>query len=100
MEAHLKARVEKAGGRCIKLNPAGYVGIPDRLVVHPDWFGFVEVKRPKGGRYSALQDWWASWLEGAGIPYARVKSIGEVDDFVEDRIARRPDMGDREHRDR
>ena len=67
VENHLRDVVAANGGRCIKLAPLGYVGIPDRLVILP--FGkmfFVELKRPKGGVLSRKQIAWHNWLHEAG----------------------------------
>ena len=51
VETYLRSRVTNKNGLCIKISPAGCVGIPDRLVVLPGgWICFVEVKKPKGGR--------------------------------------------------
>jgi hypothetical protein len=65
VEAYLVAEVAKRGGLCIKLNPKGYKGIPDRLVVLPGgWLMFAELKRPKGGVTAELQYWWLKKLWG------------------------------------
>lgn len=59
VEDYLVAEVTKRGGFCIKLNPKGYKGIPDRLVILPGGVPiFVELKRPKGGVTAQLQYWW------------------------------------------
>jgi hypothetical protein len=59
IEAYLRRRVKAAGGLCIKLNPAGYVGIPDQLVLLPGGVAvFVECKKPKNAKVARLQDWW------------------------------------------
>jgi len=39
-------------------------GVPDLLV--PRWFLWIEMKRQKGGRLSADQKDWISYLEGIG----------------------------------
>ena len=63
VEAYLCERVKELGGLCIKLNPAWYVGIPDRMVLLPGGrIGFAELKRPKGGRLSVKQKAWQHML--------------------------------------
>lgn len=58
--------VKARGGVCIKLNPAWYKGIPDRLVILPQRIAFVELKRPKGGRLEFVQKWWKKRLTSLG----------------------------------
>ena len=84
VEAHLRARIEAAGGICIKLSPAGLVGIPDRLVVLPSgWICFAEVKKPKGGRVGRLQHWWRARLIGLGVRHRFVLTREDVDEMME-----------------
>lgn len=58
VENYLVERVKALGGVAIKLNPTGYKGLQDRLVVLPGRIIFCELKRPKGGRIAALQHYW------------------------------------------
>lgn len=39
-------------------------GVPDLLI--PEWFLWIEMKRQKGGRVSAEQKDWISYLQGCG----------------------------------
>lgn len=85
IETYLRSRVTDAGGLCIKLNPAGYVGIPDRLVVLPGgWICFVEVKKPKGGRIGKTQYWWRERLIELGVRHRFVLTRDDVDGMMED----------------
>lgn len=85
VETYLRSRVADAGGLCIKLNPASYVGIPDRLVVLPDgWIAFVEVKKPKGGRIGKVQFWWQDRLIGLGVRHRFTLTREDVDGMMED----------------
>lgn len=85
IEDHLKSVVEKSGGLCIKLNPTGVRGIPDRLVVLPGaWIVFVEIKRPKGGVIGRLQYWWAKRLGDLGCQHRFVKTRDDVVALMED----------------
>ncbi len=83
VEKYLCQRIEALGGYCIKLHPLSIVGIPDRLVLLPGGFvAFVELKRPRGGRYSAKQNLWEKRLKGLGMRVARLKNKGEIDEFL------------------
>ena len=74
IESKLVDLVKKHGGRCEKLVNVGFAGFPDRTVLLPGGkIMFVETKRPKGGRYSALQNKWRDWLRSLGFQYYRIK---------------------------
>ena len=79
VEAYLSRRVTAAGGVCLKLNPAWYKGIPDRLIVVHRTVVFVELKRPSGGVIGKMQDWWRTLLQGHGARHHDVLSTDEVD---------------------
>ena len=79
IEKKLVDLVKKYGGRCEKLVNVGFAGFPDRSVLLPGGLIiFVETKRPKGGRYSALQDKWRDWLIALGFPYYRIKDVEQL----------------------
>ena len=68
VEQKLRQRVESYGGKCLKWVCPGWSGVPDRIVLLPGArVIFVETKRPKGGRLSALQLKWREWLTGLGF---------------------------------
>lgn len=68
IERKLRQGVEKQGGRCLKWVCPGWSGVPDRIVLLPGArICFVETKRPKGGRLSALQIKWRQWLTQLGF---------------------------------
>ncbi len=82
IESKLRKMVVKHGGFCLKWVCPGWSGVPDRIVLLPGArIIFVETKRPKGGKYNALQDKWAEWLKGLGFEYWRVKNEIELDSF-------------------
>lgn len=57
VEDHLCTCVKLLRGLCLKLPALLYPGIPDRLVLLPEGrMYFVELKRPKGGRFEPLQE--------------------------------------------
>ena len=56
VEGHLRRRVEKAGGLCVKFLPDFARGFPDRIVLLPGGvLVWVETKRPQGGVLSPVQ---------------------------------------------
>ena len=56
VESHLVRVVRAVGGRCEKFSPDHRAGWPDRIVMLPGGvLVWVELKRPRGGRLSALQ---------------------------------------------
>lgn len=56
VEARLRRRAEEAGGLCVKFLPDLRPGMPDRIVLLPGGaLVWVELKRPRDGRLSALQ---------------------------------------------
>lgn len=56
IEKKLRDTVRKHGGQCLKWNCPGTAGVPDRIVLMPGGrIYFIETKRPKGGKLSALQ---------------------------------------------
>lgn len=82
IEKKLVALVKKHGGRCEKLVNVGFSGFPDRTLLFPGGkVIFVETKRPKGGRYSALQDKWRDWLHALGFSYYRIKDVEQLATF-------------------
>lgn len=63
IEKKLRQKVEALGGFCLKWDCPGWSGVPDRIVLLPGArLHFVELKRPKGGRLSKLQEKWHEWL--------------------------------------
>ena len=82
IEKKLRKMVKKYGGRCEKWVCPGCSGVPDRILLLPGGkVMFVETKRPKGGRYSALQDKWRDWLLALGCHYYRIKDEEQLATF-------------------
>ena len=85
VEKLLRSLVDKAGGLCIKLNPLGYVGIPDRIVLLPGGvLIFVECKKPKGGKIAPMQAWWRDKLIGLGFRHEYVFTKDEARKLIEE----------------
>lgn len=56
LEAWFVSECKRRDVLCYKLISPGTRGFPDRVVIANGHCAFIELKRPKGGRYSALQD--------------------------------------------
>ncbi len=79
VEEKLRKMVESHGGKCLKWVCPGWRGVPDRIVIMPSGrIYFVELKRPKDGQYSRMQDWWRDQLIVMGCRYYRIQDWGDV----------------------
>lgn len=79
IERALVGMVKRHGGLCLKWVCPGWSGVPDRVVLLPGGrVLFVEVKRPKGGRLSELQKWWAKKLIDLGFDYWQIWDCEEL----------------------
>ena len=82
IEQKLRKMVERYGGHCLKWVCPGWSGVPDRIVLLPGGrVVFVETKRPKGGKLSELQKWWANRLIDLGFSYETVWNDGDLELF-------------------
>lgn len=84
IEDYLRDQVQRAGGYCIKLPAELYVGIPDRLVILPNYAIFIELKRPEGGRLAKTQSWWRDKLREMGHYAEVLRSKEEIDQLLRD----------------
>lgn len=82
IERRLVQTVKQMGGLCLKWVCPGWAGVPDRIILLPGArVVFVETKRPKGGRTSELQRWWAKELRALGFKYEKVKNVDDLANF-------------------
>lgn len=87
VEAYLYACVKLLRGLCIKLNPFGKRGIPDRLVLIPGGIVlFVELKRPVGGVFEPLQERWHMKLRRMGFTVAVCYTKEQVDNLLKEYV--------------
>jgi hypothetical protein len=83
VEDHLRDTVKAVGGIAIKLNPLGYVGIPDRLVIGPGrLLAFIELKRPRGGRLSKKQARWHDRLREWGFEVETLNTKEAINEWI------------------
>lgn len=84
IEKKLKTLVERHDGLCLKWVCPGWAGVPDRIVLLPGGrVVFVELKRPKGGQFSRLQDWWKHQLIDMGFGHRIIWNQDDLDEFEE-----------------
>jgi len=89
VENHLRKGVKVLRGLCIKLNPFGVRGIPDRLLLIPGGIVlFVELKRPVGGKFEPLQERWHLKLCRMGFTVVVCYTKAQVDELLEEYYAR------------
>ncbi len=82
IEKALGRMIGRHGGLCLKWVCPGWAGVPDRIVLLPGGrVMFIELKRPKGGKVSGLQGWWADKLRALGFVHLIVKSHEDVKDL-------------------
>lgn len=79
IEAKLTGMVTKYGGHCLKWVCPGWTGVPDRIILLPGGrIRFAELKRPKGGRFSPMQQWWERRLTALGFIYWRIRNEDDL----------------------
>lgn len=84
VEGHLRRRVEKAGGLCVKFLPDFARGFPDRIVLLPRGvLVWVETKRPKGGVLSPVQKVQHVLLRRLGQRVEVVWTKDQADDLID-----------------
>lgn len=85
VETRLREEIKKMGGAAYKLSAAVDTGMPDRLVCLPGGrVIFVETKRPKGGRLSAMQKYRHRQLRAMGFDVRVINTTAAVTEFVEE----------------
>jgi len=93
IEKKLVEIVKKHGGLCLKWVCPGWAGVPDRILIFPGGrVIFAELKRPKGSKVEALQNWWRKRLSGLGFIVWHIydeTQLGTVDLLLADEIARK-----------
>ena len=84
VEGHLRRRVEKAGGICVKFLPDFARGFPDRIVLLPGGvLVWVETKRPQGGVLSPVQKVQHVLLRRLGQRVEVVWTKDQADDLID-----------------
>ena len=80
IERKLRKMVESHEGLCLKWVCPGWSGVPDRIVLLPGGIVmFVELKRPKGGTLSKMQEWWAGKLRKLGFHWWSAYDEGDLE---------------------
>lgn len=85
IERHFNRQVKARGGWTLKFSVPGVRGLPDRLCFMPNGILLLcELKRPKGGKFHALQTYVHIKLEALGFPVHRAHTRGRVDLIFEE----------------
>jgi hypothetical protein len=85
IEAELVRRVEALGGIAEKVTVIGRRGFFDRLIVLPGGrVIFCEVKRPRGGSFSAHQIQRHRVYRSLGVAVALIRNAAQIDDLLSD----------------
>ena len=83
IENHLIWAVAMAGGTTYKFISPAMRGVADRIVCLPcGRTFFVELKRPKGGEFSAQQIDFANEMKRLKQNYLSFKTIKEIDQWI------------------
>lgn len=84
IEQKFRGAIERAGGLCLKWVCPGWSGVPDRIILLPGGrIIFAELKRPKGGKLSEMQKWWAKKLTDLGFSHWVIWSYDDIAFFEE-----------------
>ena len=84
VEGHLRRRVERVGGICVKFLPDFARGFPDRIVLLPGGvLVWVETKRPQGGVLSPAQKVQHVLLRRLGQRVEVVWTKDQADDLID-----------------
>lgn len=84
IERKLRQMVEAHKGLCLKWICPGWLGVPDRIILLPGArVIFAEVKRPKGGRLSRMQEWWREKLTNLGFAFVVIWNEEDLQHFKE-----------------
>ena len=76
--------VVSLGGKAYKFKSVNHRGVADQIACLPDgstWF--VEIKRPKGGRLSPLQDIFAQEMKALCQSYACLWEKEQINEWLE-----------------
>jgi len=80
VERELFDRVLDLGGACVKVRAIGHRGFFDRIIILPGGrVIFVEVKRPRGGKWGPHQRQYADLFLVLGAEVALVKKSEDID---------------------
>lgn len=82
IENYLVDAVKAIGGMVRKIKFVNRRGCPDRLVIH-NGSHFVELKRPKGGKLSKLQEREIETMREHGASVHVINTKALVDKFIE-----------------
>lgn len=83
IEGKLRDRIKALGGMCLKFEPNGYTGAPDRIILLPGGIAlFAETKQP-GKKERRRQDYVQKTLRAMGFTvFSTVDSVEKIETIV------------------
>lgn len=82
IEQYLVESVISKGGICWKLVSPGNSGVPDRIVIFNSKIFLVELKKPKGGKLSPLQEYRIQQLKKLNHDVRVLNTKSSIDEFL------------------
>ena len=82
VEKHLVDKINNLGGIAWKFTSPGTAGVPDRVVMLNGLICFVELKRPKGGRLSDMQEWRIKQLRKQEMKVYVLRNKEQIDHLI------------------
>ena len=84
IEQKLRITVAKFGGQCLKWVCPGWSGVPDRIILLPGGrIMFAEIKRPRGGVVSPMQNYWRRKLNELGFLVLYIYTDQDINDLAQ-----------------
>lgn len=84
LEKIMRNEIEKKGGKLLKFISPGNNGVPDRICILKNGkLIFVELKKPKDGKYSKIQLYQHKVLRDLGQTVECIKNELELKNFME-----------------
>lgn len=82
VENRLLKGIRAMGGECFKWVSPGNNGVPDRIIMLTGKSWYVELKKPKGGKVSKVQEWRSRQFLKLGFEIIRLWTYEDVDMFL------------------
>lgn len=85
IEDKLTEELARCGFLTYKFESPGTRGVPDQIAISPNGVVyFIELKRPKGGRLSALQKYQIQKLKANNANVRVIKNLKQIEAFIKE----------------